>query len=114
MDQNTGRREKPRKIISVSGKVRTGRGVPLNVAVIDLSEGGCRVIVSSSWIKEGANVSIRIGKLDPLYATVRWVKDGQLGLEFQTPLYGPVFENIKAVLAGARETPERRSKIRPV
>ena len=114
MNSDIGRREKPRKIISVPGKIRTGRGVPHHVAITDLSEGGCRVIESSSWISEGSNVSIRVGRLDPIYATVRWVKKGELGLEFQQPLYGPVFENIKAILEQSEDKPERRSKIRSV
>jgi len=114
MNSDIGRREQPRKIISVPGKIRTGRGLPHHVAITDLSEGGCRVIESSSWIKEGSNVSIRVGRLDPIYATVRWVKKGELGLEFQQPLYGPVFENIKAILQQSEDKPERRSKIRSV
>ena len=114
VDQNIGRREKPRKTISVPGKIRTGRGVPHHVAITDLSEGGCRVIESSEWIKEGSSVSIRVGRLDPIYATVRWARKGEIGLEFHQPLYGPVFENIKTILAGAEEAPERRSLMRPV
>ncbi len=113
-NSDIGRREKPRKIISVPGKIRTGRGVPHHVAITDLSEGGCRVIELGSWIKEGSNVSIRVGRLDPIYATVRWVKKGELGLEFQQPLYGPVFENIKTILEQSEDKPERRSKMRSV
>ncbi len=114
MDINVGRRNKPRKILSAPGTIRTGRGVAHHVAIADLSESGCRVFDLSTGAKEGSTVSIRVGRLDPIYATVRWVKKGQLGLEFQQPLYGPVFENIKAILDEAEEEPDRRSRMRMV
>lgn len=114
MDINVGRREKPRKILSAPGKIRTGRGIAHHVAIMDLSESGCRVAEAGTGVKEGANVSIRVGRLDPIYATVRWVEKGHLGLEFQQPLYGPVFENIKAILIKADEKPDRRSRMRSV
>lgn len=109
-----GRRDKPRKVLSAPGKIRTGRGVPHHVAILDLSETGCRVIEAGTGIKEGSNVSIRVGRLDPIYATVRWTREGQLGLEFQQPLYGPVFDNIKIILDEAKASPERRSRMRSV
>lgn len=113
-NSDIGRREKPRRILSAPGKIRTGRGVAHNVAIIDLSESGCRVVESGNGLNEGANVSIRVGRLDPIYATVRWVEKGHLGLEFQRPLYGPVFENIKAILNEAEEKPDRRTRMRSV
>lgn len=114
MDSDIGRRDKTRKILSVPGKIRTGRGVPDRVAITDLSEGGCRVIESNIRIKEGSNVSIRVGNLDPIYASVRWTHNGAIGLEFQQPLCGPLLENMRAIFAGAEKGPERRIWIRSV
>ena len=114
MDHNIGRRTTPRKYFSVPGKIRNGRCVAHNVAVTDLSEGGCCVIERSSSLEVGSNVSIRVGRLDPIEATVRWAKGGELGLEFQRPIYGPVFDHIRAILAGSDEKPDRRSRMRPV
>uniref|UniRef100_A0A6M3XVL7 Uncharacterized protein n=1 Tax=viral metagenome TaxID=1070528 RepID=A0A6M3XVL7_9ZZZZ len=59
-------------------------------------------------------MSIRVGRLDPIDATVRWAKAGEVGLQFQRPIYGPVFEQIRAILAGSDEKPDRRSWMRPV
>jgi hypothetical protein len=84
--------------------------VPHHVTITDLSEGGCCIIESGSALSEGSIVSIRVGRLDPIEATVRWVKDNQLGLEFQRPIYGPVFDNIRAILAESDEKPERRTR----
>lgn len=114
MDSKKGRRDEPRKILSVPGRIRTGRGVPHHVTITDLSEGGCRAIELSSRIKEGSTVSIRIGRLDPIYARVCWREKRDIGLEFQRPIYGPVFENIKAILADVDDKKERRAWMRYV
>ncbi len=112
MDSDIGRRDKTRKILSVPGKIRTGRGVPHRVAITDVSEGGCRIIESNIRIEAGSNVSIRVGNLDPIYASVRWTQNGVIGLEFQQPLCGPLVENMRAILAAANVRPERRVWVR--
>ena len=114
MDSSIGRRKSPRKNISVPGKIRTGQCVAHNVAITDLSEGGCCAIDRGNSLREGASVSIRVGRLDPIDATVRWAKAGEIGLEFQRPIYGPVFEHIRDILANSDEKPDRRSWMRPV
>ncbi len=114
MDSNIGRRKTRRKVISVPGKIRTGCCVAHHVAITDLSEGGCCAIERGSSLTEGSTVSIRVGRLDPIEATVRWAKGGEIGLEFQRPLYGPVFEHIRAILAGSDHKPDRRTRMRPV
>lgn len=114
MDSTVGRRRSPRKIISVPGRIRTGRCVAHNVAITDLSEGGCCAIDRGASLKEGTNVTIRVGRLDPIEATVRWTTADGIGLEFQRPIYGPVFDHIRAILKGSDEIPDRRSWMRPV
>lgn len=113
-DSNIGRRKTPRKVISVPGKIRTGRCVAHNVAITDLSEGGCCAIEWGSALTVGSTVTIRVGRLDPIDATVRWAKAGEIGLEFQRPIYGPVFEHIRAILKDSDRKPDRRSWMRPV
>ena len=114
MDSNIGRRKCRRKVISVPGKIRTGRGVAHHVAITDLSEGGCCAIEPGGSLTEGTAVSIRVGQLDPIDATVRWAGGGGIGLEFQRPLYGPVFEHIQAILEGSDQKPDRRARMRLV
>ncbi|OBX19231.1 hypothetical protein A9995_08910 [Erythrobacter sp. QSSC1-22B] len=112
MDSDIGRRDKTRKTLSLPGKIRMGRGIPQRVAITDLSEGGCRVIQANIRIKADSNVSIRVGNLDPIYASVRWTQNGAIGLEFQQPLCGSLVENMRAILAGAEVRMERRAWMR--
>lgn len=114
MDSSVGRRKSPRKVISVPDKIRTGRCVAHNVAITDLSEGGCCAIDRGASLPEGTAVTIRVGRLDPIDATVRWARAGEIGLEFQRPIYGPVFDHIRAILKGSDEMPDRRAWMRPV
>ncbi|MBU2341904.1 MAG: PilZ domain-containing protein [Alphaproteobacteria bacterium] len=96
------------------GKIRTGRCIAHNVAITDLSEGGCCAIDRGACLEEGTSVTIRVGRLDPIEATVRWAGAGEIGLEFQRPIYGPVFDHIRAILSGSDEKQDRRSWMRPV
>lgn len=108
MDRSVGRRENARHSIWVPGQLRNGRGKPFPVEVVDLSETGCRINEKSIWFSENARVTISIGSLEFIPATVRWMRNGQMGLEFYQPLYGPVFDHLKDMLAGLPSVQERR------
>lgn len=91
-------RRKPRHAISVEGRYRTGTGVPKDVDILDLSETGCRFFDRFGRMTPGTEISLRIGPIGPVIATVRWCRQQVVGVEFETPLYGPVFEHIRAQL----------------
>ncbi|QYU70957.1 PilZ domain-containing protein [Leptolyngbya sp. 15MV] len=91
-------RDLPRYAISVPGRYRTGTGVAKDVDIVDISETGCRFYDRFGRMVPGNQISLRIGSIGPMVATVRW-RDGQLvGVEFEYALYGPVFEHIRATL----------------
>lgn len=108
MDDRVGRREKERFEVNVMGTLRIGAGRALQAEITDLSENGCAAHVSSPWMKSQAHVSLRIGTLGPIDATIRWVNDRQIGLEFHRPVYGPVFEHLREMIAGAHSRQDRR------
>lgn len=117
MAPTIGRRELPRHSTWIPGELRTGRGTPYPVEVVDLSESGCRINERSAWLKAPSEVTIRIGALESLDATIRWVCDGQAGLEFRRPIYGPVFEHLRDLLASSAAMENRRTLLpasRPV
>lgn len=91
-------RRKPRHAISVQGRYRTGSGVAKDVDILDLSETGCRFFDRFGRMVPGTEISLRIGPIGPVVATVRWCKQQVVGVQFETPLYGPVFEHIRAQL----------------
>lgn len=89
-------RSKPRHPVSVEGRYRKGTGVAKDVEILDLSETGCRFFDRFGRMVPGTEISLRIGPIGPVVATVRWCKNQVVGVQFETPLYGPVFEHIRS------------------
>ncbi len=96
-------RRTPRFDISVQGRYRTGNGVARHVPIFEISETGCRFYDRFGRLTAGTVMSIKIETIGPLVATVRWCKDNIAGVEFERPIYGPVFEFIRDKLAHADE-----------
>lgn len=91
-------RSKPRHPISVQGRYRTGSGLAKDVDILDLSESGCRFYDRFGRMLPGTEISLRIGPIGPVVAVVRWCSQQVVGVQFETPLYGPVFEHIRSQL----------------
>lgn len=66
--------------------------------MLDLSETGCRFYDRRTVLKIGSALTIRIETLGPFDATVRWIEQDVVGVQFARPLYGPVFEHIRDTL----------------
>ena len=88
MENRVGRSEKERFEVNVMGTVRTGSGKPIQAEITDLSENGCACTVGTVWMQSSDHASLRIGDLGPIDATIRWVNDRQVGIEFHRPVYG--------------------------
>ncbi|MCB2087226.1 MAG: PilZ domain-containing protein [Sphingomonadaceae bacterium] len=84
--------------IAIEGRYRTGTGVPKDVRILDISESGCRFYDRFGRLEPDREISIRIGPIGPVVATVRWCLNHVVGIEFQNRLYGAVFEHIRATL----------------
>ena len=69
-----------------------------SVSVLDISEGGCRFFDKFGRLIPGARITVRIGAIGPIEATVRWCEDQVVGVEFDNPIYGPVLEHIRRQL----------------
>ena len=108
MENRVGRREKERFVVNVMGTVRTGSGKPIQAEITDLSENGCAFTVGTVWMQNSDHASLRIGDLGPIDATIRWVNDRQVGIEFHRPVYGSVFELLRALIATADKQRDRR------
>jgi hypothetical protein len=91
-------RNRARHAISVPGRYRTGTGVAKDVDILDISESGCRFYDRFGRMIPGTQISLRIGSIGPVVATVRWCEAQVVGVQFENPLYGPVFDHIRATL----------------
>jgi hypothetical protein len=74
-------RSEPRYQGLVDSAVLTFRGAEYPVPVIDISSRGTQ-IESDILPRLGESVLIRFHGCSPIYAFVRWTRDGRLGLNF--------------------------------
>ena len=91
-------RREDRHGVAVEGRYRTGTGVPKDVSVLDISEGGCRFFDKFGRLTPGVQITIRVGPIGPIPATVRWCEGQVVGVEFEDPIYGPVLDHIRSQL----------------
>jgi len=94
--------------ISVQGRYRTGSGVARHVPIVEISETGCRFYDRFGRLADGAEISIKIETVGPIIAHVRWCKNFIVGVQFERPIYGPVFEFIRNKLADNEKDPVAR------
>ncbi|WP_338244491.1 PilZ domain-containing protein [Aurantiacibacter hainanensis] len=87
-------RNAERHDISIQGTLRTGNG-KREVTIVDLSDRGCRLFDRMGYLSPDLAVTIRIGPVGPIEATVRWQEQPYAGLLFVNPLYPAVLDHIR-------------------
>ncbi len=90
-----GERGAERHDISIMGTLRTGTG-KREVTIVDLSENGCRILDRIGFLSPDLAVTIKIGPVGPIDATVRWQDRPYAGIRFDNPLYPAVLDHIRA------------------
>jgi len=80
------RRKVARRPAWAKATVRLTDGDTSEVCLDDISTHGLRLREVASWLRAGQFVSIALGDEAPLQAIVRWVRDGEAGLEFLRPV----------------------------
>jgi hypothetical protein len=98
-DDNIGKRMASRTRVGIEGRYRTGSGIPRDVWITDLSKTGCRFYDRFGTMQQGKAITIKIGTVGPIPATVRWWDNHVNGVQFEQPLHDSVFEHICAHLS---------------
>lgn len=88
-------RQVNRKLITLHGRYSTGLGEAHEVTLRDLSPGGCRFELASEKIAPGSPLQIFVAETGPHRAIVKWIKDGEAGVEFLRPLSETHFNNFQ-------------------
>lgn len=92
----------PRHHVSIVGRVFTTGG-GREAIISDLSTTGCKFDdYSGRSIKKGEHLTIRIGTVGPVPATVRWVEGTTVGILFDTALHPSVLEHIRLQFGRSR------------
>ncbi|BDI60046.1 PilZ domain-containing protein [Qipengyuania nanhaisediminis] len=99
-------RSNTRKPITIPGRYFTGLGTPEDVAIADLSPGGCRFASRARRIAPGSPIQIFIGAAGPYQAVVKWVEAGEIGAAFSHPLGDDEFRQFQST-----HVPDRASEV---
>lgn len=87
-------RNEIRHELTIQGRIVANSGAR-EVTVLDLSESGCRFADRYRGLNPGDTITIKIGPIGPVRATVRWCRGGYVGIAFENPLYPSVLEHIR-------------------
>jgi hypothetical protein len=88
-------RSSERHDVSVIGQLRTAKGAN-TVTIHDLSKDGCQIYDELGLHSEGDRVTIRIGSIGPIGATVMWSGKKRLGVRFEHALHAYVVDQFRA------------------
>jgi hypothetical protein len=92
-DGQPERRRANRAALSLTATMREGSRTKVQVRVIDISTGGCR-IECTSGVSVDANVWLTIPGLENQYCKVIWHCQEFVGLEFEKPLANAVLDKL--------------------
>ena len=84
-------RRTDRKPVDMRADFRAN-GDQVAVVMSDISENGCRIVISGIPLATNQNVVLRPDGLEHLTGTVRWTVDCFAGIEFDLPLEPSVVE----------------------
>ena len=102
-DGQPDRRRANRAALSIVATMREGSRSKVQVRVIDISTGGCRIECTSA-VPVDACVWLSIPSLENQYCRVVWHCQEFVGLEFEKPLANAVFEKL---LTEQEQLPEK-------
>lgn len=94
MAYDRNNRQSERKSISLGARCRTMSGLRDEGQLSDLSTHGCCLTTKSMYLTIGARVMIKPDGLEAITGVIRWLSGNRAGVQFDTPLYGPVFEHL--------------------
>lgn len=102
-------RQNERLGVLLNARCRKTSWMISRVDLADLSEGGCRIVGNAVDVTAGQEVEIRITDVPAIPGTVRWVKDGDAGIEFDSPLDSENLANLTSLysLRGSNVIPLR-------
>jgi len=87
-------RREDRLAVTIPARCRTRSGFADRLMIRDITSHGCRVESLAITLHAGDLVVLTPAMLEGQCGTVRWVSGNEAGIEFATPLYGPVVEHL--------------------
>jgi len=82
--------------VTLAAKCRTMGGMRDEAYLCDISTHGCKMVTRSLYLSIGMRVTIKPDGMEAISGVVRWLSQDGAGIEFDSPLYAPVVENLGA------------------
>lgn len=95
-------RRAERKHVVLTAQCRTQNGLRDDGAILDISPEGCCVSTNRLFFRVGTRVVIRPEGMEGLTGIVRWIDGDKSGVEFDSPLYGPVLDHLAEQYSAGR------------
>ena len=93
MAQEITPRRTERKPVELAAQCRTQSGLRDRGHISDISSEGCCVTTNSLFVRVGARIVIRPEGMEGLTGIIRWIEGTKAGVQFDTPVYGPVIDH---------------------
>lgn len=90
-------RQDERHGLVVNGRYRTGKGLPMDIVLRDLSRSGCQIHDRLGRLEIDQFLTIRIGPIGPIESRVRWLDGRRAGIMFNTPLNEAVLDHVRTL-----------------
>lgn len=87
-------RKGTRKASRIEVEIDNGNGSWQKFSVVNLSQQGCNLDSVERKFRIGESLSIKFAEMPRLRGSVRWVRDGQVGIEFNVSLSAEIVEAI--------------------
>jgi hypothetical protein len=78
----------------ILARIRARKGTLNDIRVLDLSLAGCIIDRHALSLARDERVLIKLPGLALMPCNVCWVEEHTVGLEFEQPLYEPVFDHL--------------------
>lgn len=79
-------------------KCRARSGMSADLAVLDISAGGCMAAATGWTARPGERVLATLPGLAAQPAELVWIEDGRAGIAFEQPLHEAVLDRLLALL----------------
>ena len=102
-------RTSPREAVRIFGTCAVGERAVEETWVTDLTPGGCKLRLVTIGVTKSEPVTLRIGDEEPIAGRLKWIKQGSLGIAFDTVLDEALVERLLAIVPPDNVVPLPRS-----
>ena len=81
--------------VGMNAECRTQTGLFGRVEIVDLTPEGCSIFARGLPLRKDQKVRVKPDNFQPIPGIVRWSEYDFAGVEFDSPLYGPVAEHLQ-------------------